>query len=175
VVDAAEIDDLVPADASYTDAVDLVAAVMIADCMPVLICDTAGRCVGVAHAGWRGLAAGVIQATVRAMRARLKVDDELIAYLGPAIGPQHFEVGPEVLAAMRATLPEAESAFEAIGSGKYLADLFVLGRQALAEVGISRVHGGFDCTYSDPGRFYSHRRDAVTGRHAALIWRTRDF
>jgi YfiH family protein len=173
VVDAAEAGDLVPADASFTDAVDVVAAVMIADCMPVLISDTAGRCVGVAHAGWRGLAAGVIQATVRTMRKRPQTGDELIAYLGPAIGPRHFEVGPEVLDAMRSTLPEAETAFEALGGGRYFADLFALGRQALAEAGISRVHGGLDCTYSEPSRFFSYRRDAVTGRHAALIWRRR--
>lgn len=174
VVDAAETGDLVPADGSFTDAVDVVAAVMIADCMPVLISDAAGRCVGVAHAGWRGLAAGVIQATVSAMRKRLPDGDELIAYLGPAIGPRHFEVGPEVLAAMRSSLSGAESAFEEIGGGKFFADLFALGRQALAEAGISRVHGGLDCTYSEPSRFFSYRRDAVTGRHAALIWRRRD-
>lgn len=171
VVDAATVTEPIEADASFTDAAGVVAAVMIADCMPVLITDTRGRCVGVAHAGWRGLAAGVIQATVRAMRDRLQGADELIAYLGPAIGPRHFEVGAEVLAAMRATLPTADAAFSVIGGGKYLADLFALGRQALAQVGVGRVHGGLDCTFSEPGRFFSHRRDAVTGRHAALIWR----
>lgn len=174
VVDAATVSGPVEADASFTDATAVVAAVMIADCMPVLITDTGGRCVGVAHAGWRGLAAGVIQATVRAMRGRLREADELIAYLGPAIGPRHFEVGSEVLAAMRATLSDADAAFASIGAGKYLADLFVLGRQALAEVGVTRVYGGLDCTFSEPGRFFSHRRDAVTGRHAALIWRARE-
>ena len=160
------------ADASFTDAQNVVCAVSIADCMPVLLADTTGRCVGVAHAGWRGLALGVIQATVHAMRQRL--DDlgaELLAYLGPAIGPRHFEVGPEVLEAMRTQLPDAESAFEPHGQGKYLANLFALGRLALAQAGVSRIHGGQDCTFSDPTRFYSFRRDGTTGRHAALIWR----
>jgi hypothetical protein len=124
----------------------------------------------VAHAGWRGVASGVIQATVRAMRAALgERDAELVAYLGPAIGPAHFEVGPEVLEAMAAALPRAAEAFRPRGD-KYLADLFALGRQALGEVGVTRVHGGTDCTYSTAERFYSYRRDRVTGRHAALVW-----
>ena len=94
---------------------------------------------------------------------------ELVAYLGPAIGPAHFEVGPEVLEAMAGTLPGAAEAFRPRGD-KYMADLFALGRQALREVGVTRVHGGTDCTFSAPDRFYSFRRDRVTGRHAALVW-----
>ena len=94
---------------------------------------------------------------------------ELIAYLGPAIGPAHFEVGPEVLKAMAGALPAAAEAFQPRGA-KYMADLFALGRQALREVGVDRVYGGTDCTYSAPKRFYSFRRDGVTGRHAALVW-----
>lgn len=160
------------ADASFTDAPNVVCAVSIADCMPVLLADTSGRCVGVAHAGWRGLASGVIQATASAMRERLKVAGaELLAYLGPAIGPRHFEVGPEVLEAMRTQLPDAERAFVVHSTEKYRADLFALGRMALAQAGVSRIHGGEDCTFSDPMRFYSFRRDGATGRHAALIWR----
>ena len=160
------------ADASFTSAPNVVCAVSIADCMPVLLADTSGRCVGVAHAGWRGLASGVIEATVNAMRQRLEDPGaELLAYLGPAIGPRHFEVGPEVLEAMRSQLPDAESAFALHPGGKYLADLFVLGRRALARAGVNRIHGGHDCTFSDPARFYSFRRDGSTGRHAALIWR----
>jgi YfiH family protein len=174
VVDAAEVRVPPAADAAWADRPDVVAAVLVADCMPVLLADAAGRCVGVAHAGWRGLAAGVLQATVRAMRARLRDPAaELIAYLGPAIGPRHFEVGAEVLQAMQRTLPRAAEAF--VGrADRYLADLFELGRQALAEAGIVQVYGGGDCTVSDPARFYSYRRDRVTGRHAALIWLAND-
>jgi YfiH family protein len=170
VVSAERIAAPVEADASIASSAGVVAAVMIADCMPVLLADPAGRCVGVAHAGWRGLAAGVIQATATAMRQRLgDPAAELFAYLGPAIGPAHFEVGPEVLAAMEHSLPDASTAFSARGA-KYLADLFALGRQALAQVGVSRIHGRCECTYSDSRRYYSFRRDRVTGRHAAMIW-----
>jgi polyphenol oxidase len=158
------------ADAAFTTTPGIVAAVMVADCMPVLLADVDGRCVGVAHAGWRGVASGVVQATVRAMRAALGAREaELVAWLGPAIGPAHFEVGPEVLEAMSGTLPAAAEAFQPRGA-KYLADLFALGRQALREVGVTRVYGGTECTYSAPERFYSFRRDRVTGRHAALVW-----
>jgi YfiH family protein len=170
VVRADDVNAPLEADASYTVTPGVVAAVMVADCMPVLLADVDGRCVGVAHAGWRGVASGVIQATIRAMRAALgERDAELVAYLGPAIGPAHFEVGPEVLEAMAAALPRAAEAFRPRGD-KYLADLFALGRQALGEVGVTRVHGGTDCTYSTAERFYSYRRDRVTGRHAALVW-----
>jgi YfiH family protein len=170
VVSAEGVAGPVEADASIATDAGVVAVVMIADCMPVLLADPAGRCVGIAHAGWRGLAAGVIQATAAAMRARLgEPGAELLAYLGPAIGPEHFEVGPEVLAAMERSLPDASDAFAARGE-KYLADLFALGRQALAQAGVSRIHGRCECTYSDPGRYYSFRRDRVTGRHAALVW-----
>lgn len=171
VVDASE-PSAGAADASFTNAPNVVCAVSIADCMPVLLADTSGRCVGAAHAGWRGLASGVIQATVSAMRQRLQdAGAELLAYLGPAIGPRHFEVGPEVLEAMRTLLPDAESAFALHTKEKYRADLFALGRMALAQAGVTRVYGGEDCTFSDPLRFYSFRRDGTTGRHAALIWR----
>ncbi|HWL72666.1 MAG TPA: laccase domain-containing protein, partial [Burkholderiaceae bacterium] len=96
---------------------------------------------------------------------------ELIAYLGPAIGPEHFEVGGEVLAAMETGLPEARRAFTARPHGKHLANLFELGRQALDQVGVTRIYGGHECTFSDSTRFFSFRRDRITGRHAALIWR----
>ena len=95
---------------------------------------------------------------------------ELVAYLGPAIGPAHFEVGAEVLEAMPGTLPAGRGGLPAARGDKYMADLFALGRQALREVGVTRVHGGTECTYSAPDRFYSFRRDRVTGRHAALVW-----
>jgi polyphenol oxidase len=137
----------------------------------VLLASTDGRGVGAAHAGWRGLAGGVIQNTAQALRRRLgQSDASLVAYLGPAIGPAHFEVGAEVLEAMQARLPGAPSAFVALGKGKYLADLFTLARIALSQVGVDVVRGGTDCTFSDPQRFYSYRRDRVTGRHAAFVW-----
>lgn len=174
VVDAARRQSSVSsaADASFTDAPNVVCVVSIADCMPVLIADIAGRCVGVAHAGWRGLAAGIVQATVRAIRQRLaRPDADLVAYLGPAIGPRHFEVGRDVFDAMHATLPSAGRAFVPAANGKFLADLPALGRQALESAGVIRIYGGQECTFSDPTRFYSFRRDRITGRHAALIWR----
>ncbi|HKO67649.1 MAG TPA: peptidoglycan editing factor PgeF [Burkholderiaceae bacterium] len=172
VIDAARVDAGAEADASFTNAPNIVCVVSVADCMPVLLTDTLGRAVGVAHAGWRGLAAGVIQATAKSIRASLvDADSELLAYLGPAIGPDHFEVGAEVLEAMQSQLPEARNAFNQRPGGKYLADLFALGRQALEQAGITRIYGGYDCTFSDPARFYSFRRDRKTGRHAALIWR----
>ncbi len=175
VVDAESVAALPVADASTALVRNVVCAVLVADCMPVLLADARGRAVAAAHAGWRGLAAGVLQATVRALRSRLNDPTaELIAYLGPAIGPDAFEVGAEVLAAMREALPQAAAAFRPIGGGKYLADLFALGRQALAQGNVDAVYGGTDSTYAQPQRFYSFRRDRVTGRHAALIWRASD-
>jgi polyphenol oxidase len=169
VVDAERVEDPVAADASFTSRPGVVAVVMVADCMPVWLSDRDGRCVGVVHAGWRGLAAGVIQETVRAMRTRLDASSELVAFLGPAIGPSQFEVGPEVLDAMLTRLPDAAEAFVPRGD-RFLADLFALGAKALRQAGVDTVQGGGVCTYSDPSRFYSFRRDRVTGRHAALIW-----
>lgn len=171
VVDAETVTGVVEADAAVTDQPDTVAAVLVADCMPVLLTDRAGRAVGVVHAGWRGLAAGVIQAAVRALRQKLAAPDaELLAFLGPAIGPDHFEVGSEVLHAMKRSLPGAAAAFVPVGADKHRADLFVLGKMALAEARVEAVYGGGICTYCDGRRFYSHRRDRVTGRQAALIW-----
>jgi polyphenol oxidase len=169
VVDAERVEDPVAADASFTSRPGVVAVVMVADCMPVWLSDRDGRCVGVVHAGWRGLAAGVIQETVRAMRTRLNASSELVACLGPAIGPARFEVGPEVLDAMLARLPDAAEAFVRSGD-RFQADLFALGEKALKQAGVNTVHGGGVCTYSDPSRFYSFRRDRITGRHAALVW-----
>jgi len=166
-------EDIAPtaADAAISLQPGRVCVVSVADCLPVLFADRDGRAVGVAHAGWRGLAAGIVQNTAAAMRASLgDADAALLAYLGPAIGPAHFEVGAEVLAAMSERLPQAAAAFSPLAEGKYLCDLFALARQALAQAGIERVFGGGDCTYSDAKRFYSYRRDRITGRHAALIW-----
>lgn len=163
--------ELPPADAAVALRPGRVCVVSIADCLPVLFADAAGRAVGVAHAGWRGLAAGVVQNTAHELRRRIgDAEAPLLAYLGPAIGPARFEVGAEVLEAMRSRLPAAERAFVPAGGGKYFADLFGLARQALAQVGVERVFGGGVCTYSDAASFFSFRRDRTTGRHAALIW-----
>lgn len=172
VVEAEHAGAAPPADAATSVTRGTVCAVLVADCLPVLLADTGGRVVGAAHAGWRGLAAGVIQATVNAMRARLADPRaEIVAWLGPAIGPTAFEVGPEVRDAVRTSLPAADAAFvPAAAPEKLLADLPALARQALAAVAVTRITGGNWCTVRDAQRFYSFRRDRSTGRHAALIW-----
>lgn len=158
------------ADASIAGKPGVVCTIMTADCMPVLLADRKARVVGAAHAGWRGLAAGVIEATVERMRAA--GGDELVAWLGPGIGRARFEVGDEVLQAFARLGHEAETAFIGIEGkpGKYLADLPRLARLALSTVGITDVAGGEHCTMSEPENFYSFRRDRVTGRMATLIW-----
>jgi YfiH family protein len=159
------------ADASTAITPGVVCCVTVADCLPVLLADRSGSVVGAAHAGWRGLAAGVIQATVIQMRRRARGSiGPIDAFLGPSIGPTAFEVGGEVLGAMADTLPEAEAAFTRLPSGKFLADLPALAKQALAQVEVMSVFGGHWCTFRDSERFYSFRRDRVTGRHAAVIW-----
>ncbi|HEX7953754.1 MAG TPA: peptidoglycan editing factor PgeF [Burkholderiales bacterium] len=157
----------VPADASLATSPGCVSVITIADCLPVLFAERSGACVAAAHAGWRGLAAGVLENTVRALGAPPR---DLLAYLGPAIGPAAFEVGDEVRAAFVAVDPAAALAFAPHQPGKWLADLFLLARQRLAAVGVTDVFGGGQCTYSDPKRFFSHRRDKVSGRMAALVW-----
>lgn len=170
VVDAESVHAPISADASVARRAGTVCAVMTADCLPVLLCDTAGSVVAAAHAGWRGLAAGVLEATVAHMKV---APATVIAWLGPAIGPQAFEVGEEVRSTFVAADAAAARAFlPAGGQGKWLADLYVLARQRLARVGVSRVHGGQWCTHADPARFYSYRRDRVTGRFASLVWRS---
>jgi YfiH family protein len=158
------------ADAAFTLERGVVCVVQMADCLPVLVADERGRAVGVAHAGWRGLAAGVIQELVRCMRAALGGRAEFCAWLGPAIGPGHFQVGAEVLEAMRARLPDAAGAFRPDGQGRYRADLQALAVQALAQAGAMRVRSLGDCTFAQADRYYSHRRDQGSGRHAALVW-----
>lgn len=154
------------ADAAISRTPHTVCTVMTADCLPVLLCDDAGTVVGAAHAGWRGLADGVIEATVTAMAVPAS---RLIAWLGPAIGPEAFEVGHEVRETFVSHTPEAASAFVARGE-KYLANLELLARQRLAALGVLRIHGGGMCTYADATRFYSYRRDGQTGRMATMIW-----
>jgi YfiH family protein len=153
------------ADAAVTRRAGTVCAIMTADCLPVLLSDRAGGVVGVAHAGWRGLAGGVIESAVRAMDA---LPRDLIAYIGPGIGPRRYEVGEDVRRAFIARDPDAASAFAPHG-GKYLADLYALARARLSAAGIAAVYGGGWCTASD-ARFFSFRRDRATGRMASLIW-----
>lgn len=144
-----------------------VCAVLVADCLPVFLASRDGDRVGVAHAGWRGLAAGVVEATIVALGCD---PARLIAWLGPAIGPQAFEVGEEVHSAFIADDPAAATHFHPGRAGRWLADLPALARRRLMKCGVASVHGGGACTVSDPARFYSYRRDGVTGRMAALAW-----
>ncbi|AXP05325.1 peptidoglycan editing factor PgeF [Pseudomonas fluorescens] len=155
------------ADASWTDTPGIACAAMTADCLPVLFCNRAGTRVAAAHAGWRGLANGVLEATLDSLAVPA---DEILAWLGPAIGPQAFEVGPEVREAFIAQLPEAVKAFAASpNAGKFLADIYQLARLRLAVRGVTAVYGGGLCTVTDP-RFFSYRRNPCTGRFASLIW-----
>lgn len=156
------------ADAVIADRPGQVCAVLTADCLPILLCDRLGHRVAAVHAGWRGLAAGVIEATIE----RMGIDPSaLLAWLGPAIGPAHFEVGAEVRTAFLTWRSDAARAFAPAPGGRWLANLFVLARQRLDACGVTRVYGGDLCTVSDPSRFFSYRRDrGTTGRMASLIW-----
>lgn len=183
VIDSCSASDSPPmgiqADAAVTDRAGTVCVVMVADCLPVLFCDKAGRAVGAAHAGWRGLAAGIVEKTA-AQVAKLGTSSlhEVHAWLGPAIGRQAFEVGEDVLdafmdgasAAQRDATAAAFSARET--RHKYLADIYALARLRLTALGVpaQNVHGGDYCTVTDDQRFYSYRRDKTTGRMAAMIW-----
>jgi YfiH family protein len=158
------------ADAAFARTSGVVCAVLTADCLPVFLCDRAGSRVGIAHAGWRGLASGVIESLIRAMSVS---PDALLAYLGPAIGPAAFEVGEDVRTAFVADDAAAHAAFAPRGHGKYGADLYALARGRLAAAGVSEVYGGGFCTHSEP-RFYSFRRERITGRMASLIWLASD-
>ena len=155
------------ADASFTRDKDIVCAVTAADCMPVLLADDGGEVVAVAHAGWRGLAAGVIEATVDAMGLPA---ERVLAWLGPAIGPGAYEIGEEVRAAFLARDPRSDAAFSPTRPAHWHLDLYTIARQRLAARGIARVYGGRWCTFSDPARFFSWRRDRTAARMAAVIW-----
>ena len=181
------------ADASFTRAPGVVCVVMTADCLPALLCDRTGTVVAAAHAGWRGLQAGIIERTVAAMEVPAA---SLLAYLGPAIGAQAFEVGDEVRQAFVAADPQAACAFSKLadvaaadasaggsprqssvaraGSGGWLADLYLLARQRLLRLGVESIHGGDHCTLRQQELFFSYRRDGVTGRLASLIWLASD-
>jgi len=154
------------ADASYSNTPGTVCAVMTADCLPVLFCNRAGTEVAAAHAGWRGLCEGVLEETVACFADK---PENIIAWLGPAIGPDAFEVGAEVREAFMAKDPQADIAFVPRGE-KYLADIYQLARQRLANVGVENVYGGDHCTFSESETFFSYRRDNTTGRMASFIW-----
>lgn len=172
---AAPGDPVPQADASLAVAPGHVCAVMTADCLPVLLCDAQGTVVGAAHAGWRGLCNGVIEATLARMQKAAASSARWLAWLGPAIGPDAFEVGAEVRDAFLAQARPDEqaavaAAFRAGAPGKYLADIYALARTRLAHAGCTEVYGGDACTVADAERFYSYRRDGVTGRMASLVW-----
>lgn len=158
------------ADASWTATPGIACAAMTADCLPALFCDRAGTRVAAAHAGWRGLAAGVLEATLDSLDVPAA---EVLVWLGPAIGPKAFEVGPEVREVFINQLPEAAEAFvPSDNAGKFMADIYLLARLRLAERGVTAVYGGGFCTVTDP-RFFSYRRASRTGRFASLVWLTR--
>lgn len=156
------------ADAAVTGRPGVVCAIMTADCLPVLLCDREGRRVGAAHAGWRGLAAGVLPAAVAALGCPPR---DVLAWLGPAIGASAYEVGSEVRDALVAAVPGAAEAFAPNARGRFQADLYGVARASLAAAGVERIHGGGFCTFSEHTRFFSHRREAPCGRMATLIWR----
>lgn len=180
----ADTPDGAQADGAFTTERGLACTMMVADCLPILLCDAQGTRVAAVHAGWRGLAGaggiGVVEQAVSLVRPPALVDtnhgaSELIAWLGPCIGPDRFEVGSEVLAAFTASLPESRTCFRPLSAGKWLADLSALARQRLLAAGVSRVFGNDGsapwCTVGNPLRFFSHRRDrGVSGRFAASIW-----
>ncbi len=159
--------DVPQADASFTRQTGTVSVVLTADCLPVLFCDRAGSVVAAAHAGWRGLADGVLESTVAAMKVP---PAGILAWMGAAIGPQAFEVGDEVRQVFVAQHPQAAAAFVAHAPGKWLADIYLLARIRLQGLGVKAVYGGGRCTFTESERFFSYRRDGVTGRMAALIW-----
>jgi YfiH family protein len=154
------------ADASFTRERGVVCAVLTADCLPILLCTGDGSHVAAVHAGWRGLAGGVIEAAVGALET-----NDVVAWLGPAIGPDAFQVGDEVRQMFLALDGASISAFRPSPGGRWWADLYQLARLRFGRLGIDRVFGGHWCTYGDPERFFSHRRDGLTGRMATLIWR----
>lgn len=162
---------LLQADASFTSEAGVVCAVMTADCLPLLVCTTDGIHVAAIHVGWRGLLAGVIGNTLSAMQATSRLKRDFLVWLGPAIGPDCFEVGTEVREAFLDKSAKFETAFKAQSNGQWLADIYQLARIDLTMIGIDKIYGGDFCTFTEHERFYSYRRDKETGRMATLIWR----
>ncbi|WP_019571139.1 peptidoglycan editing factor PgeF [Thioalkalivibrio sp. ALMg3] len=166
---ALEAGDAAEADAVVSDRPGIVCAVQTADCLPVVLATADGAAVGVAHAGWRGLADGVLEASVEALKT-LRPGMPIQAWMGAAIGPAAFEVGPEVREAFVAHDPEAVAAFRPGAEGRLLADLYLLARQRLQRAGVAQVAGGGRCTFSEADTFFSYRRDGETGRMGTLVW-----
>jgi polyphenol oxidase len=156
------------ADAAITRSPGKVCAILTADCLPIVFATESGDAIAAAHAGWRGLSGGVIRATVKALGAP---PERLLAWLGPAIGPTHFEVGAEVREAFLVGDPGAGAAFRLNARGRYMADLAELARRKLKALGVTRIYGGHECTYERADRYFSYRRDGMTGRQSTLIWR----
>jgi len=169
VVDAAGVDaaDETRADASFCAQPGVACAVLTADCLPVLFCSRSRAVVAAAHAGWRGLLAGVLESTVAGMQER---SEDLMAWMGPAIGPTHFEVGPEVRDQFLSRCADDAAHFAPSPAGRWLADLYGLAARRLRSAGLGWIGGGGYCTYADDSRFFSYRRSPVCGRMASLIW-----
>jgi YfiH family protein len=167
IVEANDKTTLPTADASYTQTKNVVCAVMTADCLPLLICDRAGTIVAAIHAGWKGLANGVIESSIAALPVS---PNELLVWLGPAIGPTAFEVGEDVVSVFMAHDTDAKIAFHTVSKDCWLGNLYVLATQRLHALGVTAIYGGNHCTYREATQFYSFRRDNRTGRMASLIW-----
>ena len=167
VIDAKRWQADMQAEAIISDSPDTVCTVMTADCLPLLMTDSSGSQVAAVHAGWRGLKNGIIENTLAQFKAP---SSEIIVWLGPAIGPQAFEVGPEVKAGFVVMDAAAESAFISTHTDRYLADIYLLARHRLIAQGVTAIYGGENCTFTEKQRFFSFRRDGVTGRMASLIW-----
>jgi YfiH family protein len=167
LVELGVVDAAVEADGSFSRRAGQVCVVMTADCLPVLLCDQAGSVVAAVHAGWRGLAEGILEQAVTSMAVP---GEQLMAWLGPAIGPTAFEVGAEVREQFVHVDAQAESAFIAGCGDRYFADIYALARQRLAAAGVGQIYGGEHCTHTDSARFFSYRRDGQCGRMASLIW-----
>ena len=160
-------------DAALSKTHEVVCAILTADCLPVFLCDEAGAVVGIVHAGWRGLAAGIIERTVAEMKKECR---HIIAYLGPAIGPDYFEVGEEVRNAfinLDRISAQAFTPYKKVNGKKWLANIFLIARQRLVVAGVNKIYSNEECTYSNSNKFFSYRRDGNTGRMAGLIWLTK--
>jgi len=161
------------ADGTCSKTADVVCAILTADCMPILLCDRSGTCVAALHAGWRGLAAGIVEAGVQSLLRWIQNPKDLFAWLGPGIGPSAYEVGEEVRSTFLAADLAAKEAFVPSPSGRWFANMPMLARRRLACLGVEAVYGGTHCTWTDADRFYSYRREGITGRMVTLIWLAR--
>lgn len=168
IIDAATVTGIPTADASYSNKPNVVCAVLSGDCLPLLICDKAATVVSAIHAGWKGLANGVIENTINTLPVK---PSDLLVWLGPAIGDQVYEVGWNVVSAFTQHDPAAIDVFVPLDSTHWLANLYALARMRLSRLGVTQIYGGNHCTYTEKNLFYSFRREGITGRMATLIWR----